>query len=138
MVFCAREFQPAASTYPGVQVLHAPFDDNFNRMLSRNELRTAIMAASRIVPVLRDGEKVLVTCWQGWNRSGLVSALALHLWLGISGAEAAKIIREKRTGALCNPNFIELLERLPANSPLRMDPNSLFPSLATDRSTESE
>jgi hypothetical protein len=61
---------------------------------------------------LAAGRRVLSTCWQGWNRSGLVSAMGLHLRLGISGAEAVSIVQKGRRQALCNQLFCEMLNKL--------------------------
>jgi hypothetical protein len=55
--------------------------------------------------------KVLVHCSMGRNRSGLVNGCIL--WLdGMSGADAVKLIQEKRPGALTNPVFKNYLENL--------------------------
>ena len=55
--------------------------------------------------------RVLVHCSMGKNRSGLVNGCIL--WLdGMIGAEAVKLIQEKRPGALFNPIFKNYLENL--------------------------
>lgn len=57
------------------------------------------------------GQKVLVHCTAGRNRSGLVNGCIL--WLdGMSGIEAVKLIQEKRPGALVNTVFRNYLENL--------------------------
>jgi hypothetical protein len=57
----------------------------------------------------KKGDKVLVHCTAGRNRSGLVNGCIL--WLdGMSGIEAVKLIQEKRPGALVNPVFRNYLE----------------------------
>jgi protein-tyrosine phosphatase len=106
------EHQPPASNFPGVTVIHAPNDDDFSRLPTRDELRLAIQAARQAVPILQGGGKVLSTCYMGLNRSGLVSALTLHLWLGVSGDEAIQMVRRGRKGSMRNPGFQTVLSRL--------------------------
>lgn len=112
LVLCAEEHQPAASLFPGLEVIHAPNADDFSRLPSREELQRALLAARRLVPYLSRGEMVLSTCYAGRNRSGLVSALALHLWLGCSGAQAIQTIQATRPRSLGNPGFRLVLQRL--------------------------
>jgi len=51
------------------------------------------------------GDTVLVRCQAGWNRSGLVMALAL-IRAGMSPSDAVKTLREIRSPhALLNPDF---------------------------------
>jgi len=113
LVLCAEEFQPPAFWYPRVQVIHAPNDDRFE-LPTREELAGAIAAARQVSVALKAGQKVLVTCRMGINRSGLVSALALHMTYGMSGREAIRLVKQKRKPrALTNPGFVEVLSRLP-------------------------
>jgi protein-tyrosine phosphatase len=62
--------------------------------------------------MVSEGAQVLVTCRMGKNRSGLVSALALHLLTGQSGKACIQHIQSRRKGALRNPGFNECLVRL--------------------------
>jgi len=112
LVLCAEEHQPTAAMFPGVDVVHAPNDDNFDRLPTRDELRLALQAARQAVPVLEGGGRVLSTCAMGWNRSGLVSALTLHLWLGCDGETAIRMVQAGRPRALRNPGFQTVLSRL--------------------------
>lgn len=58
---------------------------------------------------LEAGDRLLVRCQQGWNRSGLVTALIL-LRFGVSGADAVETIRAARSEwCLCNRDFEEYL-----------------------------
>ena len=52
----------------------------------------------------RDGDRVLVHCSRGINRSSLVNGLILKN-NGYTGMEAVKIITTARPGALLNPVF---------------------------------
>lgn len=55
------------------------------------------------------GEKVLIRCQAGWNRSGLLMALVL-MKEGLSAQEAIDLIRHRRSPhALCNKNFEKFL-----------------------------
>lgn len=66
--------------------------------------------ADRAVEALDKGERVLVRCQAGYNRSGLVVALTL-LRLGYSADEAIALIRERRSPhALHNGHFLEHIE----------------------------
>jgi len=58
------------------------------------------------------GERVLIRCQAGWNRSGLVMALVL-MKEGLSADEAINLIRQHRSPhALCNENFEKFLRKL--------------------------
>lgn len=61
------------------------------------------------VAELEAGRRLLVRCQQGWNRSGLVTALIM-IRLGMTGEDAITTIREARSEwCLCNPDFEEYL-----------------------------
>ncbi|MBZ5498469.1 MAG: dual specificity protein phosphatase family protein [Acidobacteriia bacterium] len=60
------------------------------------------------------GERVLSHCGLGLNRSALVAGLTLT-YLGMSGKEAVRLLREKRPGALFNENFANYLQSLESN-----------------------
>lgn len=115
LVLCAKEHQPAAERFSGLQVIHAPNDDDFSRLPTREELNIALKAAYQVVDMIRRKETVLVTCWMGRNRSGLVSALALHLMTGKAGFTCMRQVRARRgRRALGNPGFQQVLTKLPA------------------------
>jgi protein-tyrosine phosphatase len=104
IVLAAMEYQP---DLPGYRVLRAPLDDG---PPPDRATRTVIRgAARRVADHVRAGNRVLVTCWQGRNRSGVIAGLAL-VDLGLSGAEAARRIRRTRNG-LTNPHFLEMVVR---------------------------
>jgi hypothetical protein len=59
------------------------------------------------------GDKVLVRCQAGWNRSGLITALIL-MKEGYTADDAIALIRKKRSPhALCNKKFEKFLRELP-------------------------
>jgi hypothetical protein len=70
---------------------------------------TTLRSLADLVDDLRqDGKRVLIHCAAGINRSGLLSAAAL-IRGGHDVDEAIELVRRARTGALNNPNFVDLL-----------------------------
>lgn len=113
LVLCASEFQPPSNNYAGIEVVHAPFDDDRWHYPSEKTLRTVVSAANKVVAHLQNGGgPVLVTCFAGLNRSGFVNAVALTKLLGISGREAALIVQHARPGALFNDQFVSAISKL--------------------------
>jgi len=112
LILCAMEYQPPAAMYPDVEVVHAPNDDP-DREPTRAELDIARAAAGRAARWILRGKSVLVTCQQGRNRSGLVSAFALHYMTGIAGDVAGLCVRARRKNALTNKWFWRELAKLP-------------------------
>lgn len=126
LVLTAVEYQFSSVYFPGVEVIRAPNEDA-GEPLTHPQLQVAVWAAKEVVKRLQAGEKVLVTCAQGINRSGLVVALTLHFlhgWPGRICIQAVRLKRKPRQGhkALTNPYFVQALERLPgidtSDSPL--------------------
>lgn len=116
IVFTADEYQPPASMFPGIRVRHFPFDDS-GRPTDR-DLETAWAAAEAVARDLRRGQRVLVTCRMGRNRSALVAALALYLITEAPGADILALVRDRRTDAvgvqaLANRTFQAYLRALP-------------------------
>ncbi len=109
LVLCADEYQPSSKEFPGIsQVIHVPLNDDGSPM-TPNEMRFALKAGLEVAKQLRQGRRVLVTCWMGRNRSGVVSALALEN-LGIPYTQAVKAVRKARAFALTNKYFVNLLK----------------------------
>jgi protein-tyrosine phosphatase len=110
IVLAAEEIQSPAELFPGVEVIHAPLDDDPSRSLREDEIAIATKTASRVARRLRAGRRVLVTCAMGLNRSALIAALAMHEVYGMSADEIiARIRRVRGSWALSNPNFERLL-----------------------------
>lgn len=61
------------------------------------------------------GDRVLIRCQAGLNRSGLVAVLVLML-SGRTAQDAIRLVRERRSAyALFNPDFVDwLIDRAPA------------------------
>ena len=102
VVLAAMEYQP---DLPGHDVLHAPLDDG--PPPTQDERALIRRSAHEVARRVRAGQRVLVTCWQGRNRSGVIAGLAL-VELGVPGAQAAAKIRRTRNG-LTNPYFFEMV-----------------------------
>lgn len=75
-VQCAAEFQ-SPSPAPGLRVIHCPLiDDGYS--LSKKEADLAVAVAKEAAVAIQDGKRVLISCTEGRNRSGLVMALTLQ------------------------------------------------------------
>ena len=112
VVFCAQECQPEPHWFPGVEIIQAPNEDNPRREITASELKIAVKAARKVATAIQERRPTLVTCHMGWNRSGLVSAIALHLLTGKSGAECIKHVQMCRKNALHNISFQNVLREI--------------------------
>jgi protein-tyrosine phosphatase len=112
LVLAAEEIQPTRDKFPGVAVIYAPNDDTLKPTLE--QMRLAMNAARTVAKAVRRGAKTLVTCAMGWNRSGLISALALREITGCTGQKAVEIVQKARRNALINPSFVAMVSSLPA------------------------
>ena len=85
-----------------------PFED------SRLPDLVKLQALGRLAAeMIRNERAVLIHCAMGLNRSPLMAGVAMT-YLGLSGAEAVRILQEKRPGALYNPVYADFLRALPA------------------------
>lgn len=113
VVFAACEIQPPEHVLMGLEALRCPLTDDYERPVSEVEWMAVSGCAGAVARRLRAGQRVLVTCAQGRNRSGLISARAMTL-LGWTPKDAVRHIQSVRTYALTNPRFVEaLLSRAP-------------------------
>lgn len=123
LVLCAREHQPAARNYPGVEVIRLPFDDCDS--LAPATLARAAEIAQRGAAYVVAGKRVLNTCNLGLNRSGIVTALTLYYlrphieqkqpdaqWMDAAIRHIARTRGWPAGGltALCNVSFVESLQ----------------------------
>ena len=98
IVLAAEEYQPQL---PGYEVMHVPLDDG---PPPDKPTRVRIRSAARtIAEHVYFGKRVLVTCWQGRNRSGVLAGLAL-VHLGVPPQRAVQRIKTLRNG-LTNAYF---------------------------------
>ncbi len=109
LVLCAEENQDTES-YPGLQIICSPGDDTNDEDRFARDLVHWKISAARVANAVRKGKKVLVTCMAGLNRSGMVTALALHELTGWSGEQIVKHIKSRRSYALCNDLFADYLK----------------------------
>jgi len=126
-VYKIKSDQSIASLFPNTQVIIVSLNDNFLTKPSQEEKERILRSSSDVVNSIRNNRKVLITCMQGRNRSGLVAALAIRELCGWSGSQAKSRVRLKRKlehgVALMNPQFVQILDELPAplenNSPAK-------------------
>ena len=104
-----RGIDPGISEEPGkVLYVYCHIEDDELPDLDRLHA-LGLMAAA----LIRKGQKVLVHCTMGLNRSALLAGVIL-CHLGYTGADAAARVRERRPGALYNDTFAVYLEQLDA------------------------
>ncbi len=111
LALTAKEVQPPSPDFPGVRVLRASLDDR-----PWVPVQEAHALARQVAAEVRAGRKVLVTCYMGWNRSGLVTMLALWYLTGWPGSRVVQHVRRRRPvpGAMANRYFEEHVRMLPA------------------------
>jgi protein-tyrosine phosphatase len=110
VVLAAMELQPALL---GVRTLRCPLDDHEP---SRAEAKQAWRCAEEVVRLRQRGQKVLVACAMGVNRSAWIAAMVL-MQEGMTAREAIRQIRKRRharwgTMPLSNQHFVRVLEQL--------------------------
>jgi protein-tyrosine phosphatase len=118
VVLCAIELEEMFREIQKRRRPHLPnlcFASFKDGTLTRGQIETAARAADQVVRAYRRGLCVLVSCGAGRNRSGLVTALAVHKLSGIGGQAAADLVRRKRVGALAlmNEEFNRFLNAIP-------------------------
>ncbi|MER6631475.1 dual specificity protein phosphatase family protein [Streptomyces sp. NPDC000987] len=97
---------PGHGPDPGVEHHVWPIPDG---PLDGTQLAGVMRLAQAAGDALEEGRKILVRCFHGYNRSGLVVAHAL-VRRGASADEAIRLIRDRRSPwALHNDLFVEYL-----------------------------
>ena len=86
---------------------HIPIPDG--ELTSFTE-KAILGAANLVYKEIQKGKAVLVHCYGGRNRSGLVAGLVYHRLANVSGAQAARFIQFQRSSALANPHYLEFLQ----------------------------
>ena len=77
-----------------------------------HEVMLVTSNARTISRYLHTGQRVLVTCAMGLNRSALVAGLAMQRAFDMSTEDVVGQIRATRSAlALSNPGFVRLLQR---------------------------
>lgn len=109
LVLCAQEVQPTRVAFHGL-VIRAPIPDS---TLTNAELTRSLLASKAVADGLVRGQRVLVTCAQGRNRSALIACLALARLTRMSAEDLIQHIRARRhPEALSNPYFRHILQTL--------------------------
>lgn len=112
VVLCAKEYQPPSFAYPGMTVIRLPLIDDAVHPLSDVDKTLVVTNARTIARYLESGACVLSTCWQGWNRSALVAAIAMLLAYDMDADTAIDQIRATRSpNALSNWRFEQFVRR---------------------------
>jgi protein-tyrosine phosphatase len=94
--------------------IYFPFEDKKELPDLQKLHITAKFGAS----LIEGGYGVLSHCGMGHNRSALLAGVILT-YLGMTGAEAVTLLRQKRQGALYNQVFASYLQTLPSNKPIQ-------------------
>jgi len=106
LVLAAKEYQPKAIRFPGVWVIHLPLDD-VEKPLSRQQRRAIRAVAAMVAERVRLGERALITCAAGLNRSGIITASVVRRLTGVGHDDIVDHIRRKRSPrALSNRVFV--------------------------------
>lgn len=77
--------------------------------LRQDTIKILHKLADKIVGKIHRGNRVIIYCKRGRNRSCLMAALVTRLVLGISGKEALKHTQKKRPNSLANTHFANFL-----------------------------
>ena len=120
IVFSAEEYQPKdhkSNTlgyyYPShIERYYVPLDDSTT--LNKLEIVDTIFEAERAADFVKSrvqaGRSVLVTCWQGRNRSGLITGLALKKLTDFAPGQIVFLIQANRQNALTNSLFERIIQ----------------------------
>ena len=97
IVYMAEEAQPKIATPPGKIALYGPIDDDIYRPVPPAIGHELHRLAQECAKHASWGKRVLITCMQGKNRSGLVTGLTLlKLYPSWTPEQAITLIRRNR------------------------------------------
>lgn len=111
LVLCADDVE-AREDFPGLTVIRMPSKDISTAPPTEEHIAQVHATAKRVVAHLEAGDRVLVTCRGGFNRSGFVTAVALHYRYGWEGNECVRLVRQQRDFALHNEQFARYIRTL--------------------------
>lgn len=94
--------------YNRLLYIYFPFEDT--ELPDLQQLHAVAQLGAQFVA---QGQRVLVHCAMGHNRSALLAGVMLT-YLGMSGADAVARLRQRRHGALYNTHFATYLQSLPS------------------------
>lgn len=110
LVLCAVEHQP--DSVPGVEVIRLPLLDEIGLYNPDTLIYQVRGVAQRVAARVLNKQRCLVTCHMGLNRSGIVTAAALHFITGLPGVDCARMVQSNRFGSLGNRDFMKALSLL--------------------------
>jgi len=108
VVLCATE-NTDRGQYTDIEVIEAIGEDVNDWPVNETSVERWNDAARTVAQRVKEGKRVLVTCMAGLNRSGFVTALALHHIYGWSGDECIKHVQSRRDDALFRKAFVRHL-----------------------------
>jgi hypothetical protein len=97
-VDCRGEHVPPKNLQVEVPRAYLPLWDDPAGPVTEDVLARVKRASKNVAGRVRAGEKCLITCFGGFNRSALVAAFTIHELTGKPGAEIVEQIREARGG----------------------------------------
>jgi len=110
LILAAMEYQPHPACFHGVETALFPLDDG--PPMSPTEEEAVMVASELVYGWLASGMRVVVTCFAGLNRSGIICAATARLH-GASPEDAIAAVRAARgPSAMRNPHFLEFLGRM--------------------------
>lgn len=112
LVLCAAELQPERLAFHG-KIVRCPIPDD---VLNQKERKMVVMASVLVARAVAQGQRALVTCAAGMNRSALVVALTLgHLTTMDSSKVIEHIRKHRHPKALYNEHFQKLIHVIVAD-----------------------
>jgi len=109
VVFAAEELQPKIKAPAGCYLFKLPMDDDIYRPVPAAAGQVLHQTASVLASYLAGGSRVLTTCAQGRNRSGILTALTMMYCFRMPARDVIQIIQRKRKHALTNTMFTQWL-----------------------------
>lgn len=117
LILAAKEYQPrhisrTRGNFALADKIYIPLKDitDFAPGEFQKTVSDAKSAARHTISYILRGENVLSTCKAGWNRSGIISGLALVGLTGVPGSHVIRHIRKSRSPfALSNPLFAKVV-----------------------------
>ena len=108
-ISAASEIKPPKSIMDAFDAYHIPLDDKpWDFTKHPEELQRLVITAHDIAVLVKRGNKVLIFCHMGMNRSGLMTALTL-MNLGYTAKQALAAIRKRHGCTLSNKSFVQAL-----------------------------
>jgi len=97
VAFTAQEAIPRKVPTPAGKVAYRfPLDDDPYRPIPSEVAAYAHQFAQQLATQVKQGHRVLITCFQGVNRSGLITGLTIMYAYGFSGKQTVSLIRSRR------------------------------------------